>query len=67
MINNQLTTLIHSCTVNGVVDLFTFPNGGNRKKHGGHVTLMWLAAPSSAFDLAVLYLESWTETPYEAY
>ena len=33
-----------------------FPNGGNQKKHGGHVTLMWLAVLSSAFDVAVLYL-----------
>ena len=44
-----------------IVDLFTFPHGGNWNKQGGHVTLMWLAAlfewPGSAFDVATQYFE----------
>jgi len=34
-----------------VVDLFTFSHVGNWNKQGGHVTLMWLVALSSAISV----------------
>ena len=40
-----------------IVDLFAFSLGGNWNKQGGHVTLMWLAALSSAISVATWYFE----------